>query len=87
MLPGRPFGNVDADSETAERFGRFWTRGGPEKERALARAAQQQTDQFTRFFKRPPPSKNRAVQTVPDPKETMVTGPARCSKHETGKGA
>jgi len=47
MLPGRPFGNEDLVSEMAERFGRYWTRGGPKKKQALARPAQQQTDQFT----------------------------------------
>jgi len=49
MLPGRPFGNEDFVSETAERFGRYGTRGGPKKKQALARPAQQQTDQFTLF--------------------------------------
>jgi len=33
----------------AERFGRYWTRGRPKKEQALARPAQQQTDQSTLF--------------------------------------
>ena len=32
MLPGRPFGNQDFVSEKAERFGGYWTRGGPKKE-------------------------------------------------------
>jgi len=32
MLPGRPFGNEDLVSEMAERFGRYWTHGGPKKE-------------------------------------------------------
>jgi hypothetical protein len=29
---GRPFGNEDFVSEMAERFGGYWTRGGPKKE-------------------------------------------------------
>jgi hypothetical protein len=49
MLPGQALGNEDFVSEMAERFGRYWTRGGPEKKPALARPAQQQTDQFTLF--------------------------------------
>jgi len=35
--------------ETAERFGRYWTRARPQKKQALARPVQQQTDQFTLF--------------------------------------
>ena len=46
---GRPFGNEDFVSEMAEGFGRYWTRGRPKKNQALARPAQQETDQFTLF--------------------------------------
>jgi len=46
---GRPFGNEDFVSGMAERFGRYWSRGGPKKKQALAHPAQQQTDQFTLF--------------------------------------
>ena len=67
MLPGRPFGNEDFVSETAERFGRYGTRGGPKKKQALARPAQQQTAQFTLFLKHAPPRKIAQLRRSPFP--------------------
>jgi hypothetical protein len=47
MLPGRPLGSEDLVSEMAERFGRYWTRGGPKKKQALARPTGRHTAQLT----------------------------------------
>ena len=75
---GRPFGNEDFVSEVAERFGHYWTRGGPTKEAGVGPPGSTADRSVHAFLKHAPPSKNRPIQAVPIPSAGAVVCSSPC---------